>query len=431
MAVKLRPRTAILLLVVVLTLGVVGSTAISMATDGPGYNYQADIVPIHQSTDGGLTELWPYTSTGTDFDQRTLAINVVIYGDPDITKWYLTELGTAQWNITEEDEQDLAPMEVTIDQNASVTPWRPADGADRYIYIRDRDGEGHWLSESYQLHSGDYLGTRHHIRAYTAPDEEQRWTAIQAHREHWDWFHLRHSVDSIEQSQSFVEQEFMGRDIVENLYRTYAGNDFGSDSDGWMTVIEFQGQEPPFANPVRSAILLVPIGLLGAVRLSRIPNIRTVTVEIIPVVVFRLAGLVIGLVGLFMFVRFGAVFVERWTDLPPKFIAVPFYLLILFGLPITAYLLARHLDRIQAFVGAALGFTVAILLDYTYLGVATLPLDVLVHRGALAVALGLIALGASYPVRREIGYENPIQMGVLLWLVAMFLPLMRYVPIFV
>ncbi|MFC7114337.1 hypothetical protein ACFQH2_04285 [Natronoarchaeum sp. GCM10025703] len=56
-----------------------------------------------------------------------------------------------------------------------------------------------------------------------------------------------------------------------------------------------------------------------------------------------------------------------------------------------------------------------------------LPLDTFVHRGALAVAIGLIAAGASQTAR-EPGVEHGyVRTGVLLWVVAVTIPLLQFV----
>jgi len=120
-----------------------------------------------------------------------------------------------------------------------------ADGSTRYAYVamgHDPTG-GTWLDESYQLHDGEYLGSRHHIRAYASPDSDDQWTAMQTHREHWDWFRLSHTVTSAEDSQRYVEREFMDRRYVSSVSRDHLGNDRGFDSDGWVTIIDLNGDD--------------------------------------------------------------------------------------------------------------------------------------------------------------------------------------------
>jgi hypothetical protein len=45
-----------------------------------------------------------------------------------------------------------------------------------------------------------------HVRAYAVDDEN--WTGMQAHDEHWDWFRLRHTVDDVAGSREFVAADF-------------------------------------------------------------------------------------------------------------------------------------------------------------------------------------------------------------------------------
>lgn len=418
MAVRLRPRTAVLVLVAVLVFGAGLSAGISTVAEGPGYFPDDDMHLVYQTEDR-QTLLWGYTSPETEFQQRTLALNLVVYGDPAITYRMLTETG--EWNVTLEDEEDLDPAEVTIPVNATGTPLRPAAGSVRYVYVTDGSGHGTWLTESYQLHDGDYLGTRHHLRAYEAP-QGQQWTAFQAHQEHWDWFQLRHVVDSVEESQRQVESRFMDHAFVSNTYRIHVGNEYGADSDGWMTVIEIQ----PLEEFLWVSIVFL---LLGATLSPRTRRELAALADSTPPYAIPLLALVAGILSLYLFVRFGAIHLERHTDLRPLQLARAFYPVLFLGLPIVVYLLARPLPTNLAFGGAVIGFLLAVFVDYTYLGVLVLPLEILVHRGAVAIALGLIAAGASVSVRQQGRSDEPVKMGVLLYLAAMLFPVIRLLPL--
>lgn len=356
--------------------------------------------------------LWPYTSQSLGFKGRTLAINVVVYGDPAKVERHLRETAVGDWDDVDPNETDTA-LEGTV--TGSETAWGRATGSTRYIYLVDpiRD-EGAWRTESYQLHDGDYLGTRHHIRAYESPYPGEEWVAMQVHHEHWDWFRLRHTVDGTRSSQAYVEQEFMDEPFVDELRRTYVGNDEGADSDGWMTVIRMTSLESA------AALVALAIPVVRRVR-------RTVDRSVREHWVYR-GMLATGLVVLYLGVRFGGIALERLLpEASPLMIAVALYPVLFVGLPAWAYLFSRRLSDGGAAAGAMAGFTAAVLLDYTYLQVEVLPLDTLVHRLGLVVALGLIAVGGA-----RIEWQDPeagqwLRVGLLLWLVALGLPLLRFV----
>lgn len=451
MRVEVRPATALLALAVVLAVGTVGSAGVVGLTSGETYDPNQDLIPVDdqntETADGERALLWPYTSRATDHETRTLAINVLVYGDPDDTRYHLTELSRGDWNETTDEEEDIEPAEAPESLNGTTTAWRTADGAIRYIYVTD-GSNGQWLTESYQLHDGDYLGTRHHIRAYNSPHGEE-WTAMQAHYEHWDWFRLRHTVTSVEESQTYVEREFMGRWFVDDVWRKHAGNDFGQDSDGWMTVVELSEVEDPDVGTEESSLepdtadrfasLVGIVSLVGllfpalAVGTSRrgptgvVADVRGRIDRLITPRARRSLTLVLALVGVMMLVRFGAIGLERTLDVSPKAIAGSLYPLIFVGMPVTAYLLARQLESPFAFTAASIGFIAAVMLDSTYVGVGALPLDVFIHRGGLAVALGFIAIGGSRTERYGDDERGFVRMGVLLWLVTLVLPLIRFV----
>ncbi|QRV17302.1 hypothetical protein JMJ58_10695 [Haloterrigena salifodinae] len=369
---------------------------------------------------GDETSLWPYTSSATTVEERTLAINVLINGDPAETRRHLEERSRGDWNETAPEEEDVSETDPE-DVVGTETAWRSADGSTRYVYVSttNETAEGVWLDESYQLHDGDYLGSREHIRAYESPDSDEEWTAIQAHSEHWDWFRLSHTVDSAEDSQRYVEREFMDRRYVSNVSRVHLGNGRGFDSDGWVTVVDLESGDPPF--PV-AIVGLLP-GLLLASRVSTRTSFPNPVTARVP----RALCLAGSLLGLYLFVRFGAIAVEaRLEGIDPRFIAAAFYPLLAVGLPVCTYYFARSLDRPTAFAAGAVGFATAILLDYTLLGVTRLPLNVLVHRFSTAVALGFIAVGASHTVRVDPEDHDYVRLGALLWVVTLLVPLLRF-----
>ncbi len=416
MAVELRPATAVLVLVAVLVAGSFGSLAFTEATgDDAGPESGLRMVTL----EGDDRQLWLYTSRGLSFQEGTLAINVVVYGDPDDVHRRLLESGRGNWTATEADEQEVAPDERTGVLNATTVEWETADGSNRYVYLTGLQG-GQWLAESYQVHDGAYLGSRHHIRAYTAPEDGGEWTAIQAHHEHWDWFMGRHIVTSVEASQSYVEREFANGATGPEITRQPVRGQNRPGFDKWLTVVDFRGSSSQAA---AAAILLV----LGAVG-SRAEDVESAFRKHFPEADARAFLLAASVVGVLSFVRIAGVSLEQSLDLPPKAFAFALYPVLFAGLPATAYLLAQQLDRTRAFVGASVGFLAGILVDYSYLGVTNVPLDVLVHRGTLAVALGLVAVGGCR-AERPVDSPDHVRIGVLLWLVATVLPLLRHTPL--
>ncbi|WP_226041939.1 hypothetical protein [Natrinema sp. DC36] len=400
---------------------VLGSAATSPSSD-TAVDRQEQLVTVDEES-----SLWPYTSSATTFEERTLAINVVVAGDPAETRRHLEERSRGGWNETASEQEDVGAT-AAEDVVGTETAWGSADGSTRYAYVATSDDPtgGTWLDESYQLHDGEYLGSRHHIRAYASPDDE--WTAIQAHREHWDWFRLSHTVTSAEDSQRYVEREFMGRRYVSDVSRDYLGNDRGFDSDGWVTSIELDsGDDSDHGDEDGPPTHLAMLGLLpGAMLVGRVAS-RTAPRALVSARVrhaFVLAG---ALIGLYLFVRFGAIAVEaRLGDLDPRVVAGAFYPLLVVGLPVCTYYFARPLDRPTAFAAGSVGFATAILLDYTALGVARLPVTVFVHRFSTAIALGFIAVGASHAERIDPEDHGFLRMGALLWGVTLLVPLLRF-----
>jgi hypothetical protein len=416
MAVELRPATAVLVLVAVLVAGSFGSLAVAEAGGAQG-DAESSLTVIPLENDD--RQLWLYTSRGLSFEKATLAINVVVYGDPDDVHRRLLESDRGNWTDTSEEEQEVAPDENTNVVNSTTIEWEVADGANRFAYLIDLQG-GVWLAEQYQVHDGTYLGSRHHIRAYAPSDADSEWTAMQAHHEHWDWFMGRHIVRSTAESQSYVEQEFAAGGSPD-IARVPVGAESDPSFDRWLTIVDFREDEEQSA----LAGLALVLGIVGARR----RGLRTTLRERFPTREARTLFLAAGIAAVLLFVRLWGITLEQSLDIPPKVFVIALYPLLFVGLPSTAYLLARPLDRSRAFAGASVGFIAGVLLDYSYLGVTHLPLDVLVHRGALAVALGLVAVGNSRVERHDSEGPDHFRTGVLLWLVATVLPMLRHTPL--
>jgi hypothetical protein len=359
------------------------------------------------------TELWPYTARAHQFDSRTLGINVVFYDDPSSVETALRERSALRWE-EEEANEAIASNRTNASQRVEVDPeadriedaikFHDAEGAQRYTYV-ETDSEGMWLDESYQLHSGTYLGSRLHIRAYDDPDGE--WTAVQVHEEHWDWFRLRHTVTGIDDAQQRLEADFMGKPYVDEVVRLPFGNPT-ADGDGWTSVIYL----------TIGPILL--FGLAGKVGRTERAVRRFARRQ------RRELTLGSAVFALYLSVRALGILGETLaTDLSPKVIAAPLYLLLAVGTPTVAYLLGQGTDRTWGFAFAAAGLGTAFVVDFAAMGVSLIPLRVVLHRGAVIIALGLIALGGALAAKQD-EYPIPLFVGVLGWLAALFAPLFGY-----
>lgn len=367
-----------------------------------------------QPTDNG-TQLWPYTARRPDHSSRTLGINLVFYGHPERIRTALTEQSELEWETgaraeREADSETVSAERVEVDPNASnlteIISWTPASGANRYVYV-ETDGGGRWLGETYQLHSGTYLGSRSHIRAYEDPNEE--WTAVQSHEEHWDWFRLRHTVTGISDSQRAIERDFMDKPYVEEVVRMPYENGT-MDADGWVTGVRLVG-------------VLLPIALFGVVGRSRRMKrdaerfLREHRREL------ALGG---GLFALYTAVRHLGILVETaFPTLPPKAIAAPLYVGLVVGTPVIAYVLGRDSDRVWAFAFAAVGLGAAFVVDFAAMGVSVLPLRVVLHRGSVLVAIGLVAVGAAMREETD-GRPEALVVGITGWMLTLLAPLLGY-----
>ncbi|WEL18746.1 putative membrane protein [Halorhabdus sp. SVX81] len=417
MAVELRPATALVVLGAVLLAGSLGSFVVTEAVG------ESAVEPTYLSLEDTDRQLWSYTSTGYSFDRATLALNALVYGDPSAVRGRFLEGGMDNWNVTDEPTEPIAADPTAAEATDPAVQWDLTTGSNRYVYLADAGGDGtagEWLTVDYQVHDGTYLGSRHHIRAYTSPDGDGEWTAMQAHHEHWDWFMGRHVVTSVEKSQSHLERELVAGSSAPEIRRIPVGGD-QSDFDRWLTIVDLRDLGVSVAS-------VLPVVLLGAFS-ARFSGVASRVRERVPTQDIRTLLLAAGIVAVTLSVRVLGIQLERALDVAPKTIAFGLYPVLFVGLPTVTYLLARQLDRPRAFAGASLGFVAAVLLDYSYLGVSHLSLTMLVYRGALAVALGLIAAGSSRDERRDPEQVSHVRLGVLLWLVATLLPLLRHTPL--
>jgi hypothetical protein len=365
-----------------------------------------------EPSDGG-TKLWPYTARERAHDSRTLGINVILYGDPDDVHATLTERSELEWQDEpppedEADSETISHERLEIDPDAEdpaeMLGWNQAGGSTRHAYFETTDG-GQWVDESYQLHDGTYLGQRQHIRAYEDPAGE--WTAIQIHGEHWDWFRLRHTVTGISEPQRDLERAFLDKPYTEMVVRMPFENET-ADSDGWATGVHLVG-----------AVSLVLAGAVGRTR-----RVARATRQFLARRRRELA-LGAGLFGVYTAVRWLGIAIEVFFPrVPPKAIAAPLYLCLVIGIPAIAFAFGRGSDRAWAFTFAALGLGTAIIVDFTAMGVSVLPFRVILHRGTVLLATGLIAVGGALLADEK--RPRPLVVGAISWMLVVVAPLFGY-----
>ncbi|MFC4436469.1 MULTISPECIES: hypothetical protein [Natrialbaceae] len=430
------------------------SLLFSSSIDEPTEDAQE--TPELVSLEDSESEFWRFLSPQERFQERS-PVNVIVRGETDDVLWAMSERGDGDWEEVEEKEEEAedGPGNDTILENNTVLEnttvleedgrhatgiaWGEATGATRYAWIDPGPGEdGYWATESLQFEDGDYYGQRYHIRLYESPNEDDEWLAMQAHTEHFDWFTLRHRVDGVEAAQSKVETDFMDHprvDTEEDVRRIYLDNAGPSDANGWATVVDLTGM----------VVLPAGAGLVANRRVRRASSAGETLEERpaeressglggrltdhdrqrIAAAAGRLeAGHVILLftiLALLLGVRMGGLLLERRTHfLTPHMIAALLYPVIAVGIPTATYLIARGLTRrLDAAIVAAGSLSLAIWLDYGLLGVDAIPLDVVLQRMLVVIALGLIAAGAAKRATRESRFNDLLLAGVAMWVLVL------------
>lgn len=395
-------------LVIVLAVGAVGlltvgvTALVGVPTTGgiaPGEDPRPALVELETGQ-----AMWPYySSVAGEFEQRS-AINLVFLNatTSDVVGLLADD---ADWLETGEDETDAGTeafsfAEFDLDAEDRPLGWGRAVGAERFMYV-ETGAEGHWLDEAAQLHDGDYFGTRNHLRLYDLPGEEPA-VAIQAHAEHFDWFTLRHTVTSVERAQSAVEGDLMELLGMEHVTRAFHGNTGVYDADGWVTVV---------------AAVLPLVLVIGAARreVERAPALALLgeARERIDAEHLLLGG---AMIGLLLGVRLAGIGLERHVDVHVHWIAAGLFPVLGLGLPLAAYGLGRRFGRrMDAAMSASVGLATAVLLDYLLLGVTVLPVEIVLHRGGLVVAVGLLAAGGAAHAAGAATTRRFVAGGAVLW----------------
>lgn len=455
-----------------LVLGVLVLAGTYIAAGGLGV---PTLNPAEENTprDGTLVEpvengskLWPYTSRGKTTNQRTLATNVIIIGDDTRIRQLLTRQSKLKWELARDENETAAnataanettnetdfveaptpvaanETNITVSNDTDTQPvtvqrrglgWSDTHGATRYTYIDARNvgGKAGWVREAYQIHAGEYFGSRSHIRAYTTP--ATNWTAIQIHREYFDWFRLRHTVTGIQPSRNSLESNFLEKPFVQEVRREYHGVNRGWN-DGWLSEIQLV--------PGVALFLLVSLFTRETHRSLQQEGKRFAGWMRDNVRGFILGG---GLIGLVLGVRSaGILFENTLPGVDPKAAFALLYPVLALGLPILAFVFAqplgatsrferlqhvakrlgRPLDPFHAFGFAFLGLTLAFVLDFGGIGISRIPVQLVLHRVGLACGLGLIAAGSAHIDERGAGL---LVLGIVGWLVGLAMPLAGYI----
>jgi hypothetical protein len=392
----MKRMTVVVGLLVVVGVGLALSGFFADATDERATPEVDDESLIEVSGD---YRLWPYTSRSTSVRGRTLAINVLFHADAEATRRAIERQPETEWEKTEENESE-ATAESRQVREIVERDWQDARGSTRYTYVEGPAG-GVWLTETFDLHHGTYLGTRDHIRAYESPDGA--YTAVQAHEEYYDWFRLRHTVPEIDAAATRLEEEFIHGTVDAEVRREYRGIN-GGWSDGWVSVIELASLAAVGGALLRRRTRAAAVDLA---RRGRREAARHADAAVLGV---ALAAVVVG-------VRAAGVGLEvAYPSLPPKAIAGPLYLVLAVGLPGLVAAGSRECDPTAAALGVGVGLGAGFVLDFAALGVAVPP-ALVVHRTALLAALGVVGIGRATS-------ERPVlAAGLLAWTVGLALPL--------
>jgi len=254
---------------------------------------------------------------------------------------------------------------------------------------------------------------------------------MQTHSEHFDWLTLRHRVDGVEAAQLRVERDLMsipGIDRREDVRRLNLENSGPSDADGWATKADLTAMAALFVvglgarrQGIRERAEAEADDHLTDVDRARLAAAR----DRLEVGHLLLAGTALAVV---LGVRVLGIALDRHADfLTVHAIAALLYPVIAVGLPAAAYLIARGLERrLDAAIAATTSFAVAIWIDYGFVGVDSLPIDVVLQRMLVVVALGLIAGGAAARARRQSWINDMLVAGVALWVLVLVGTLLGY-----
>ena len=365
--------------------------------------------------------LWPFTSRSQSVDGRTLAINVIILGESDEVRRSLTDRSNLGFEEIPEEQEEAEGDTYQIEISDAGVDWDDAHGSIRYVYMGSENGE-QWMDESYQLHEGEYLGQRHHIRAYDDPEGE--FTAIQIHREYFDFFRLRHSVTDIDDSAVMLEREFIDEPFVEEVRREHHGLR-GGWSDGWVTTVRLGT-----LFPVTELLALLAIGSVASN--STRQAVRSLTENFVEWIQENWQGFALMAVLIVLVTgarTLGIALEQAFPDVSTQLFAGAVYPVLAVGPPLAVAVLVRRLEPVPALAFAVLGLGLAFALDTLWVGLGVVPVRMVLHRVGLMLALGVIALGVAREVSDDteaIDHERKllIAAGVIAWFGGLVMPLL-------
>ncbi|MEF8820704.1 MAG: hypothetical protein V5A52_00355 [Halovenus sp.] len=376
-----------------------------------------------QPTDGG-SKLWPFTSRERSTAGRTLATNLLIEGPPVKVRTSLLDRTNLDYQELLEDEAEAGGEAYRIELEGNSIDWDSTHGSTRYVYVNASGGQ--WLTESYQLHDGEYLGSREHIRAYNDPGGE--WTAIQAHQEYFDLFRLRHTVTGIEGPAENLEREFLDQPFVDSVTREYHGIP-GGWNDGWLSVVDLAAIVPVHELLVALTAGSIVSGTSRRAVTDLVHNLVSWSYE------NRQGYILFGsLIGLQLAVRSAGIGLERmFPSISPQLFAGGLYPILAVGPVLLVVFFARNLNPLPAFGFAAVGIGAGFTLDMLGLGLEVVPVRLVLHRVGLLLSIGLLALGIARRATDEPSETIDAErvslatVGAVVWFVGLALPLLDVV----
>ncbi|SFK88869.1 hypothetical protein SAMN04487950_1661 [Halogranum rubrum] len=377
-----------------------------------------DDVRLVNPSEESDAQLWPFTSRGRSFESLTLPINAVVRGNTARVVSQLRNQRDSQWEQLDRDWQGVDDEGEPLVVEGTDIAWGETTGATRYTYVSTPNAGGEWVTETAQLHDGTYFGSRYHLRLYEGGTDGARWTAIQAHHEHWDWFRLRHTVGSLATAQHHLETEYFGTAYTADVSRERFANGGISDADGWVSVVDLRSLAS--ANIVWGALLLS--GFAEARNTSQ-TAIDQLTVWLSDGLGQRSALLFACLLSLPLLVRTLSITGETAVPgLPVKLVAGTLYLCLAVGIPAAALTFPLSGEPFDWAGIAILGLGLGFILDYQSIGIDVLPIAVVLHRLAVLGIVGLIAASASYRTPEE-RWNRPLKIGLVLWACVLAWPL--------
>ncbi len=352
------------------------------------------------------TRAWPYVSSRPSFQSRAAAVNVVVMASPDRVRGLMTREAESDWRRPPEDRPAEARLNVSgaTDPEKPSVQWSEAGDTKRYLYVEVAN-ESDWQGDRYQLQIGDYLGAQHHIRVFGAT-ELRNVTLMQVHQEHWDWFTLSHTVDSLTNARQYVRNDLDSVPVVSRVEDVGVGN-FGTyDSDGNLIVVWLG--------------LLLPAAAVTRQFRDDLSRLRAILARPAPIALFA------GVAASYLWIRAAGLVVERY-ELTSSLdtVAAGLYLALVLGPPLAAGLLGRRLAPGPAYGMATAGLATAFVLDYAYLGIVAIPTSQLLYRLAVVGAVALVAAGGAR--QAETGERLTLAAGLLAWALALAWPLLGYV----